>query len=117
MALPRWSACQRVLYQTLKAFCADRLAMDAARVLRLIGTRNSRSDTLVEAILPVGEIWSFDDLADEILPEPRAKLQERIEHTREHTRRRTPGHGSTQRPLQWFTAMVHCRHSMATSAD
>ncbi len=100
MALPRWCACQRALYQTLKTFGADRLAMDAARVLRLIGTRNSRSDTLVEAILPVGEIWSFDDLADEILPEPRAKLQERIERSR----RPTPGQGSTQRPLLWFTA-------------
>ena len=61
---------------------ADRLARDAARVLRLIGTRNSRSGTLVEATdRRSGEAWDFDLLADEILPLPRAELVAlRLEH-------------------------------------
>jgi hypothetical protein len=78
------------------------LATDAARVLRLIGTRNSRSDTLVEAILPVGDVWDFDLLADEILPKSRTELEAlRLERTK----RRAVGQGSTprSRPALWFT--------------
>ena len=73
-ALPRWRACQQVLYATLRHLGADRLATDAARVLRLVGTVNGRSGTAVEAILPVGQVWDFDPLADEILPLARAEL-------------------------------------------
>jgi hypothetical protein len=73
-ALPRCRACQHVLWQTLQHLGADRLATDAARVLRLIGTRNSRSNTLVEALAVKGEPWDFDLLADEILPLQRAEL-------------------------------------------
>jgi hypothetical protein len=73
-ALPRWRACQKGLFATLRHLGADCLATDAARVLRLVGTVNGRSGTAVEAILPVGEVWDFDALADEILPLPRAEL-------------------------------------------
>ena len=73
-ALPRWRACQQVLWHTLRHLGADRLASDAARVLRLVGTRNSRSSTLVEGLTAPGEPWDFDQLADEILPLQRAEL-------------------------------------------
>jgi hypothetical protein len=36
-ALPRWMACQKELWKVLRPFGADRGALDAARVLRLIG--------------------------------------------------------------------------------
>ena len=102
-ALPRWRACQEVLCRTLKPLGADRQATDAARVLRLVGTRNSCSNTLVEAILPVGEVWDFDLLADEILPVARAQL---IALNLERARRRAAGQGSStrSRPTRWFTA-------------
>jgi hypothetical protein len=73
-ALPRWRACQKVIHDALRHLGADRLATDAARVLRLLGTRNSSSNTLVEAITPRGEVWDFDLLADEILPLSRGEL-------------------------------------------
>ncbi|WP_159718581.1 hypothetical protein [Geminicoccus flavidas] len=73
-ALPRWRACQKELYTTLKQLGADPLATDAARVLRLTGTRNSRVDRLVEALTPVGQLWNFDLLADEILPLTRSEI-------------------------------------------
>ena len=73
-ALPRWRACQHVLWHTLRHLGADRLASDAARVLRLVGTRNSRSSTLVEGLMAPREPWDFDQLADEILPLQRAEL-------------------------------------------
>jgi hypothetical protein len=103
-ALPRWRACQQMLWQTLRHLGADRLASDAARVLRLVGTRNSRSGTLVTCISPVGETWDFDQLADEILPLPRAEL---IALRLERARRRAAGQGVSKergirRPARWF---------------
>jgi len=76
-ALPRWKACQRTIYEILRAIGADRNALDAARVLRLVGTRNSRSGTLVETISGVGDIWDFDTLATEILPLNRDEIREK----------------------------------------
>ena len=73
-ALPRWNACQRHIWQALKHLGADRCALDAARVLRVVGTRHSGTGTRVEALTPTGEVWSFDALADEVLPVPRAEL-------------------------------------------
>ena len=73
-ALPRWRACQQSLFDTLRHLGADRLATDAARVLRLVGTCNSRSGTFVEAITPVAEVWDFEVLAEEILPLARAEI-------------------------------------------
>jgi hypothetical protein len=73
-ALPRWRACQRRIFEALQGYGADPMATDAARVLRLIGTQNSRTGTFVEALTGVGAVWDFDDLADEILPLSRAEL-------------------------------------------
>jgi hypothetical protein len=42
--------------------------------LRLIGSRHGETGVLVEALTPVGEVWDFDDLADEVLPLQRAEL-------------------------------------------
>jgi hypothetical protein len=73
-ALGRWQACQREIYHALSDLGADARALDAARVLRLIGTENSKSRTLVMPLTDVGHIWDFDALADEILPLKRAEL-------------------------------------------
>jgi hypothetical protein len=73
-ALPRWNACQRELWRVLQPFGADAGARDAARVLRLVGTRNSRTGAIVEAISPSWDVWSFEDLAEEILPLDRGEL-------------------------------------------
>ncbi len=98
-ALPRWNACQRELWQVLRPFGADRQALDAARVLRLIGTRHSKSHVTVEALTSPGEVWSFEDLAAEILPVERAELHDlRIQRAARRPSER-PRH-----TLQGFTA-------------
>ena len=97
-ALPRWRACQQVLWHTLRHLGADRLASDAARVLRLVGTRNSRSSTLVEGLTAPGELWDFDQLADEILPLQRAEL---VALRLVRARKRAAGQG-TPTPTRWF---------------
>jgi hypothetical protein len=48
--------------------------LDAARVLRVIGTRHRQAQLPVEALTPVGEIKNFETLAKEILPVERSKL-------------------------------------------
>jgi hypothetical protein len=73
-ALPRWNACQRRLWEVLAPLGADAQAKDAARVLRVVGTRNGRSP--VYALLPVGETFAFNDLADRVLPYTRAELRD-----------------------------------------
>lgn len=89
-ALARWQACQRVIYKSLSALGADPRALDAARVLRLIGTENSKSETLVMPLTGLGHIWDFDALADEILPLKRAELERlRAERAKAQSSRRS----------------------------
>lgn len=67
--------------------CRGRPCRACQRVLwggpRLIGTRDSRSDTVAEALAVQGEPWDFDLLADKILPLQRPGLVSlRIERAR-----------------------------------
>jgi hypothetical protein len=77
-ALSRWTLCQDQIFKALKDLGADPSARDAARVFRLVGTRNSKSGTIVEAIWEDqgDDVWIFDDLANEILPFTREELAE-----------------------------------------
>ena len=76
--VPKWGRCQREIYEALEDLGADPSALDATRVLRLVGTYNSRSGALVKSIFEDLEyVWDFGDLADEILPLTREELEER----------------------------------------
>ena len=102
-ALPRWNACQRQLCQLLKPFGADAQARDAARVLRVIGTRNGPET--VYSLLPVGEVYEFNRLADQVLPMTQAQIHDlRIQRAlrearRPQERRQAPPEGFTQASL------------------
>jgi hypothetical protein len=100
-AIGRWNACQKQLWEILRPFGADRGALDAARVLRLAGTRNSKNGAVVEQIAPAGEVWNFDDLAEEILPYSREELYDlRIQRAARGARMPSK---SLARPPQGFT--------------
>lgn len=73
-ALPRWQAVEKHLVQALAAYGADPAVTDPARVLRLVGTKNVHRE--VTSLLPVGEVYSFNQLADSILPRTRAELRD-----------------------------------------
>ena len=49
-ALPLWKAVQEYFYKVLKEFGADRQALDATRILRVPGSVNSKSKTVVSVI-------------------------------------------------------------------
>lgn len=46
-----WESLQRYLYKQLKSLGADRNAIDVARVLRIVGSYNSKSNTVVKEIV------------------------------------------------------------------
>lgn len=87
-ALPRWQALQNELANRLLAMGADVKALDAARVLRLVGTVSSRSGQRVRVVhlqrTPVlggalGEhgvsTYPFEVLFDTVMPISRLQLQ------------------------------------------
>lgn len=98
-ALPRWNAAQKALWEALRPLGADRGALDAARVLRLVGTRNSTNGVFVETLRGPGEVWEFDDLANEVLPYTRAELYDlRVQRAARKPKRRPAA------PPQGYTA-------------
>lgn len=86
-ALPRWTAVQAELQRRLKTLHSDTQAMDASRVLRLVGSWHSKSKEKVRVLythaLPAKgshvradglAVYNFDVLADNLLPISRAEL-------------------------------------------
>lgn len=100
-ALPRWNACQQRLFHVFKPLGADRGALDAARVLRIVGTQNAKSGQLVRALTPTGDVWEFDALADELLPLTRGELSD-LRIQRALRRAETPRQDK-KRPGQGFS--------------
>jgi hypothetical protein len=88
-ALVRWQAVQRELNARLRDFGADARALDASRVLRVVGSYSSRSPDVVRLVhaarLPTmgGQLmtsgvvgYDFEVLADTLLPLQRSNLDE-----------------------------------------
>ncbi|MEG1059789.1 MAG: DNA-binding response regulator, partial [Clostridia bacterium] len=69
MAMPLWYAVQRYLFNVLKPFGADANALDPTRVLRIIGTLNSKSGTCVEVLDEYDYEYSLKEIQQEYLPE------------------------------------------------
>ena len=92
-AFPRWKACMNQLIDLLKPIGADPMVRDTARVMRLVGTVNSRAywkdedgvirqrTVVAQTLVPTRH--SFDFLADQILPLTRAELEEQRKVNRE----------------------------------
>lgn len=72
-ALPRWQACQKRLVDVCKA---DRQSADATRVLRLVGSINSKANVKVRAEQRHNQVFKFDWLHDQIMPLARQELAE-----------------------------------------
>lgn len=81
-ALPVWQAMQKVLIAALKDVGADIKARDCSRVLRLLGTINSKNNEEVRGCVLDSKPWKFHDLANEILGhrEPKKKAVVRSIH-------------------------------------
>lgn len=89
-ALPRWQLVQSELCARLVDLGADPRALDASRVLRLVGTVNTKSSALVRIIHATRTpamggmlsesgfvVHDFETLADTLLPISRSELERR----------------------------------------
>ena len=99
-ALPRWNACQNRIGEVLRPLGADAQARDAGRVLRVVGTHNEKRP--VYSLLPVGEVYEFNRLADQVLPLTQVQLHDiRIQRAARSSQKGlwTPPEGFTQGTL------------------
>lgn len=77
MAMPLWYAVQRYLYNKLKEFGADANALDPTRVLRVVGTVNSKSNSYVEILDMHSYKYTLKEIQEEYLPEISEKREKK----------------------------------------
>ena len=79
-ALPLWKAIEEYLYNQLKEFGADRQALDATRILRVPGSINTKSKTVVSILDEIDYIYDLREIQKEFLPElkPKEKKKGRL---------------------------------------
>lgn len=68
-ALPLWKAVEDFLYSQLKELGADRQALDATRILRVPGSVNSKSNTVVKILEKYDYIYDLREIQNNYLPE------------------------------------------------
>ena len=75
--LAEWNAAQNRIYRVLKPFGADPKARDAARVLRITGTTNSKNGATVRALGDASEkTYRFEDLVEALVKNPARQDEE-----------------------------------------
>lgn len=75
-ALPRWRAMERYLIDVFSDLGGDPACSDPSRVLRIVGTRNSRANRSVSVVWSSGSEPTFDELCDSVLPISREECRE-----------------------------------------
>lgn len=72
-AIPVWQRIQDTLVRALASIKADPAARDCVRVLRLVGTTNSKNGQEVRGVVLTDAVWTLHELADEVLGAREAK--------------------------------------------
>jgi len=72
-AIPVWQRVQDALVRALASIKADPAARDCVRVLRLVGTTNSKNGQEVRGVVLTDAVWTLHELADEVLGVREAK--------------------------------------------
>lgn len=67
--LPKWQLVERYLYEKLKNLGADNKALDATRVLRVVGSTNSKNNELVKVIDTYDYQYTLDEIIENYIPE------------------------------------------------
>ncbi|MHB8825892.1 MAG: hypothetical protein B7X82_14500 [Hydrogenophilales bacterium 17-64-65] len=67
LVLPVWQAVEGALIKALADFHSDSKARDCTRLLRLVGTKNSKTGGGVRGLVLDGQPWNFHQLTDEVL--------------------------------------------------
>ena len=96
-AAQRWRACLKELRRVLTPLCPDPAVSDPSRVMRIPGTRNSRSGRLARLLLTPEEPYDFETLARALLPQQRHVIRRRKEDARAVETVRAPRPGRVVR--------------------
>ena len=75
--MPLWYAVQRYIYNQLKEFGADPNALDPTRVLRVVGTVNSKSNSYVKILDMYPYEYKLREIQEEYLPEVSEKREKK----------------------------------------
>ena len=67
--LPKWQLVERYLYEKLKKLGADNKALDATRVLRVVGSTNSKNNSIVKVIDTYDYQYTLDEIIENYIPE------------------------------------------------
>lgn len=106
-ALPRWNAVEQSLVKRLAPYGVDSCARDAARVLRVVRTVNSRSGTVcrVAGTTPGKDgkplMYSFEELCEYILPKSRLDKRPAADVEPLVQRKVRPANGYDAKALAW----------------
>lgn len=109
-----WESLQRYLYKQLKGLGADRNALDVARVLRVPGTINSKSNTTVQELLN-NNILCYDlyELYDQYIYKPykeHEKVQKK-EKNKSKVRLLTSSYNLNKSRLMDLEKLLELRHN------
>lgn len=77
MVMPLWYSVQRYIYNQLKEFGADANALDPTRVLRVVGTVNSKSNSYVNLLDMHSYKYTLREIQKEYLPEINEKREKK----------------------------------------
>lgn len=67
--LPKWQLIEKYLYEKLKDLGADNKALDATRVLRVVGSTNSKNNSIVKVIDTYDYQYTLDEIIENYIPE------------------------------------------------
>ena len=68
-ALPLWKAVEEYFYKELKCFGADRKALDPTRILRTVGSENTKSNTIVKIVDENEYVYDLREIQNNFLPD------------------------------------------------
>ena len=75
--LPKWQLIEKYLYEKLKDLGADNKALDATRVLRIVGSTNSKNNSIVKVIDTYDYQYTLDEIIENYIPEVNEERKEK----------------------------------------
>lgn len=106
-ALPVWQAVQDKLLVALQTFGSDAAARDCTRVLRIVGSINSKAAAEVRGYIISPAKWTLHELADEVLgPRNTKKLAQVVGLEAARAKRAASVHQKTGTYRLWHTRFL-----------
>lgn len=73
--LAKWKVVEEFIYSELKKYGADHKALDATRVLRVVGSINSKVNSVVKVIDTYDYQYTLDEIIEHFIPDVQEEIQ------------------------------------------